>query len=121
MHWCAWHEGGPAHVQEAPLLRQLLSSSTAEHAAERLWLVRLLAAGFRSQEEGDIFRCPSAQRRSMGTELASNTRTCPAKLALLCRGCGFAIHYGRLCQSSVSMCSLLTAGWPAGASLWESC
>ena len=45
-----------ADVQEAPLLRQLLSSSTAEHAAERLWLARLLAAGFRGQEEGDVFR-----------------------------------------------------------------
>lgn len=43
-------------MQEAPLLRQLLSSSAAEHAAERLWLVRLLAAGFRGQEEGNIFR-----------------------------------------------------------------
>ena len=54
-------------MQEAPLLRQLLSSSTAEHAAERLWLVRLLAAGFRGQEEGDIFRCPSPQHnRSIG-------------------------------------------------------
>ena len=50
----AWK--GPDHMQEAPLLRQLLSSSTTEHAAERLWLVRLLAAGFRGQEEGDIFR-----------------------------------------------------------------
>ncbi len=44
-------------VQEAPLLKQLLSSSSTEQAAERLWLARLLAAGFQDQTEGDIFRC----------------------------------------------------------------
>ena len=47
-------------VQEAPLLKQLLSSSSPEQAAERLWLVRLLAAGFQDQTEGDIFRCALA-------------------------------------------------------------
>ena len=47
-------------VQEAPLLKQLLSSSSPEQAAERLWLARLLAAGFQDQAEGDIFRCATA-------------------------------------------------------------
>ncbi len=48
-------------MQEAPLLKQLLSSSSPEQAAERLWLVRLLAAGFQDQTDGDIFRCASAR------------------------------------------------------------
>lgn len=43
-------------MQEAPLLKQLLSSSSPAQAAERLWLARLLAAGFQDQTEGDIFR-----------------------------------------------------------------
>ncbi|BDA47572.1 probable nucleolar pre-ribosomal-associated protein 1 at C-terminar half [Coccomyxa sp. Obi] len=43
-------------VQDAPLLKQLLSSGGQEQAAERLWLLRLLAAGFRSAADGDIFR-----------------------------------------------------------------
>ena len=43
-------------MQEAPLLKQLLSSSSPEQATERLWLARLLAAGFQDQTEGDIFR-----------------------------------------------------------------
>lgn len=47
----------PFHAQEAPLLKQLLSSSGPEQEAERLWLARLLGAGFRGQQEGDTFRC----------------------------------------------------------------
>ncbi|CAL8471989.1 g11531 [Coccomyxa elongata] len=43
-------------VQDAPLLKQLLSSGGQEQAAERLWLLRLLAAGYRSAADGDIFR-----------------------------------------------------------------
>ena len=43
-------------MQEAPLLKQLLSSSSPEQEAERAWLARLLAAGFQDQTEGDIFR-----------------------------------------------------------------
>lgn len=43
-------------MQEAPLLKQLLSSSSPEQEAERVWLARLLAAGFQDQFEGDIFR-----------------------------------------------------------------
>ena len=50
-------------AQEAPLLKQLLSSSSPEQAAERLWLARLLAAGFQDQTEGDIFRCAQARCR----------------------------------------------------------
>ena len=43
-------------AQDAPLLKQLLSSGGQEQAAERLWLLRLLAAGFRGAADGDIFR-----------------------------------------------------------------
>lgn len=44
-------------VQDAPLLRQLLLSGSPDQAPERLWLLRLLSAGMRGPEDGDIFRC----------------------------------------------------------------
>lgn len=43
--------------QDPPLLRQLLLSGAADEGGERLWLLRLLAAGLRSPADGAIFRC----------------------------------------------------------------
>lgn len=45
-----------ACAQDAPLLKQLLTGGGQEQSVERLWLLRLLAAGFRGAADGDIFR-----------------------------------------------------------------
>ena len=58
-------------IQDAPLLRQLLLSGAPDQAGERLWLLRLLAAGFQGPADGDIFRCPCCPSQGLPKNLCT--------------------------------------------------
>lgn len=54
------------HTQEVPLLAQLLAAGGAAQAAERTWLLRLLAAGLRGPSDGTLYRHGHAPRDNAG-------------------------------------------------------
>ena len=47
---------GLRRAQEVPLVAQLLAAGGSAQAAERAWLLRLLAAGLRGPADGPLYR-----------------------------------------------------------------
>lgn len=52
------HDFWSWRAQEVPLVAQLLAAGGSAQAAERAWLLRLLAAGLRGPADGPLYRFP---------------------------------------------------------------
>lgn len=116
-------------IQDAPLLRRLLISGGEEHAAERLWLLRLLAGGCGAAEDSEnVFRrrfvgellmslhdSPLADSALQHTALRTLCRlacTAPAYAADLAQHSGFASWMAALAEESAIRVSTSQVWYP---------